>query len=83
MDFLDISSLGSSYRYAVKIEDKFWQKNKRDSRPTNPPQKQCKGNPGPQNIGQGKDNQSLPQENKGNGKTKKEIGKRCEFHKIP
>ena len=60
MEFLDISSLGSIYRYAVKIEDKFWQKNKQDSRPANPPQKQSKGNPRPQNRGQGKDNQSPP-----------------------
>ena len=42
MDFLDISSLGSAYRYAVKIEEKFRQKNKRDSGPANPPQKQGK-----------------------------------------
>ena len=37
MDFLDISSLGSAYLYAVKIEEKFQQKNKRDSGPMNPP----------------------------------------------
>ena len=60
MDFLDISSLGSAYRYAVKIEEKFRQKNKRDSRPANPPQKKGKGNPDPQNIGKGKDNQYPP-----------------------
>ena len=24
MEFLDISSLGFAYRYAVKIEEKFW-----------------------------------------------------------
>ena len=56
MEFFDISSLGTSYRYAVKIEEKLRQKNKRDSGPAHPPQKQGKGNPGPQNIGQGKDN---------------------------
>ena len=28
MEFLDISSLGSAYRYVVKIEEKFRQKNK-------------------------------------------------------
>ena len=49
MDFLDISSLGFAYPYAVKIEEKFRQKNKRDFGPANPPQKQGKGNPGPQN----------------------------------
>ena len=82
MDFLDISSLGSVYRYAVKIEEKFRQKNKRDSGPTNPLQKQGRRNLDPLNTGQGKDNQSLPQEKKGNGKTK-DIEKWCEFHKIP
>ena len=83
MDFLDISSLGSAYRYVVKIEEKFRQKNKRDSGPAHPPQNQGKGNPGPQNTGQGKDNQSLPQAKKGDGKTKKDTGKWCEFHKSP
>ena len=83
MDFLDISSLGSAYRYAVKIEEKFPQKNKRDSRTVHPPQKQGKGNPGPQNTGQGKDNQSRPQVKKGDGKTKKDTSKWCEFHKSP
>ena len=83
MEFIDISSLGSTYRYAVKIEEKFQQKNKRESGPTHPPQKQGKGNVGPQNIGQGKDNQSPPQAKKGNGNKKKDTGKWCEFHKIP
>jgi hypothetical protein len=35
MDFLDISSLGSAYRYAVKIEQKFKHTNKRDFRSAN------------------------------------------------
>ena len=82
MDFLNISSLGSSYRYAIKIEEKFQQKNKWDSGLAHPLQMQGKENPGPQNTGQGKDNQSPLQAKKGNGKTK-EIGKWCEFHKIP
>jgi hypothetical protein len=30
MDFLDISSLGVSYRYVVKIEQKFKHQNKRE-----------------------------------------------------
>ena len=29
MDFLDITSLGASYRYAIKIEQKFKQRNKK------------------------------------------------------
>ena len=82
MDFLDISSLGSAYRYAVKIEEKFRQKNKQDSGPTHPTQKQGKGNPGPQNKGQGNVNQSLRQEKKGDGKIKKDTDKWCKFHKI-
>jgi hypothetical protein len=35
MEFLDISSLGSAYRYAVKIEHKFKQQNKREFRSEN------------------------------------------------
>jgi len=42
MEFLDISSLGTTYRYAAKIEHKFKQK-KRDFGSTN--QKQGKGAP--------------------------------------
>ena len=46
MDFLDISSLGADYRYAVKIEKKFKHKNKRDFRFVNPQQpKYDKDNP--------------------------------------
>jgi hypothetical protein len=30
MDFLDISSLGATYRYVVKIEQKFKHQNKRE-----------------------------------------------------
>jgi hypothetical protein len=38
MEFLDISSLGASYRYVVKIEKKFKQKNKWDFISANPSQ---------------------------------------------
>ena len=81
MDFLEISSLGSAYRYAVKIEEKFRQKNKRDSGPANPPQKQGKGNPGPQNTTKENDNQSLPQAKKGDRKTKKTLVSGANFIK--
>jgi hypothetical protein len=48
MEFLDISSLGATYRYAAKIEQKFKQK-KRDFGSAN--QKQGKGTPKPSNKG--------------------------------
>jgi hypothetical protein len=38
MDFLDISSLGVAYRYAVKIEQKFRHQNKQDFGSANPQQ---------------------------------------------
>jgi len=49
MDFLDISSLGATYRYAVKIEQKFKHQNKREFRSANPQQpKYDKDNPNKQ-----------------------------------
>ena len=48
MEFLDISSLGTAYRYATKMEQKFKQK-KWDFGSAN--QKQVKGAPKPQNQG--------------------------------
>jgi len=64
-----------------KLSKKFKHKNKREFRSTNTQHKQAKGNPGPQNKGQS--NPSKSQAKKGNGKTKKDTGKRCEFHKSP
>jgi hypothetical protein len=90
MDFLDISSLGVAYRYAVKIEQKFKQWSKWEFGFENmPQQKYGKGNPNSQNEGhinkegQPQESQSKMQEKKGNEKFKKDTGKWCEFHKIP
>jgi hypothetical protein len=80
MDFLDISSLGAAYRYAVKIEQKFMQENKREFRSANPQQpKYDKDDPNKQFV----ENQSKTHEKKGHWKTKKDTGKWCEFHKSP
>ena len=80
---MNISSLGKAYRYAIKIEKKFKQ-NKRDFKSANP--KQGKGAPKPQNKGQSQgmasqDNLPKLQERKNNTKSKKEMGKWCDFHK--
>eukprot|EP00253_Pinus_taeda_P030566 PITA_30566 len=85
MEFLNISSLGIAYRYAVKIEQKFKQK-KRDFGSANP--KQGKGAPKPQNKGQSqggaaKDNLPKLQAKNSATKSKKDTGKWCEFHKSP
>jgi hypothetical protein len=87
MEFLDIFSLGTAYRYAVKIEQKFKQK-RRDFGSTNSSYpKQGKGGPNPHNKGNRKyghsqENQSNLQHKKGNEKTKDTI-KWCQYHKIP
>ena len=83
MEFLYISLLGTTYRYAAKIEQKFKQK-KWDFGSMN--QKQGKGAPKPQNKGQSQgmvaqDNLPKPQENNNTTKPKKDTGKWCEFHK--
>jgi hypothetical protein len=57
MEFLDISSLGVAYRYAVKIEQKLKQKT-RQFGPGNPSQQNPgKSNPNPLNKGHRKDGQ--------------------------
>jgi hypothetical protein len=70
MEFLDISSLGTAYRYAIKIEQKLKQKTQQFG-PRNPSQqKKGKGSPNPQNKGQSKDGQ--PQENQSKTQAKKD-----------
>jgi hypothetical protein len=52
MEFLDIASLGTTYKYVVKIEHKF-KKKRREFGSTNSLQpKQRKGGPNPQNKGE-------------------------------
>jgi hypothetical protein len=88
MEFLDISSLGTAYQYVVKIEQKLKQKTWQFG-PGNSSQKNLgKGIPNPPNKGQRKygqyqDIQSKLQAKKDTGKTKKDIGKWCDFHKSP
>jgi hypothetical protein len=80
MDFLNISSLGASYRYAVKIEQKFRHQNKWEFRSANMQQpKHGKDDPNQQPL----DNHSKTQDKKGKVKMKNDTGKWCDFHKIP
>jgi hypothetical protein len=80
MDFLDISSLGVAYRYALKIEKKFKHRNKWEFGSANRQQpKYDKDDPNKQSP----KNHSKKQENKGHGKTKKDTRKWCDFHKSP
>jgi hypothetical protein len=83
MEFLDISSLGTTYQYAAKIEHKFKQ-NKQDFGFAN--QKQAKGAPKPQNKGQrqgmvAQDNLPNTQAKNNTAKPKKDMIKWCKFHK--
>ena len=88
MEFLYISSLGTTYRYVIKIVLKLKQKTQKFG-PGNPSQqKPGKGGPIPPRKGQSKygqyqDNHSKLQAKKDTGKTKKDIQKWCDFHKRP
>jgi hypothetical protein len=65
MEFLDVSSLGAAYRYAIKIEQKLKQKTRKFG-PGNPSQQNPgRGSPNPHNkehkkYGQYQDNHSKP-----------------------
>eukprot|EP00253_Pinus_taeda_P016363 PITA_16363 len=83
IEFLNISSLGITYRYIIKVEQKF-KKKKQDFGSAN--LKQGKGAPKPQNKGQsqGGEAQENPpklQAKNSVAKLKKDTGKWCEFHK--
>jgi hypothetical protein len=80
MEFLDISLPGAAYRYTVKIKKKFRHQNKQEFEYANPQQPK-NGKDIPNN--QPSENQSKPHENKSNKNMKKDIGKWCDFHKIP
>jgi hypothetical protein len=83
MEFLDILSPRASYQYAVKIEQKFKQQNKREFGSTNlQQQKYGKGGPNSHKK-KPQYNKSKPLENKGNMKMKKDLRKWWKFHKIP
>jgi hypothetical protein len=80
MDFLNILSLGASYRYAVKIEKKFryekkWEFGSANMQKTN----HGKDDPNQQPL----ENQSKTQEKNGKGKMKNDTKNWCDFQKIP
>jgi hypothetical protein len=47
MDFLDITSLGATYRYVVKMKQKIKQKRREFGSANSSQQKQGKGDPSP------------------------------------
>jgi hypothetical protein len=55
MEFLDISSLGATYQYDVKIEQKLKQKTRHFRSASPSQQKQGKGSPNFYNKGKSKD----------------------------
>jgi hypothetical protein len=87
IEFLDITSLGTAYRYIFKIEQKFKQKRREFGSEKASQPKQGKGFPNPYSKGQRKyghsqDNQSKQQHKNDNEKMKMNTGKWCEYNKI-
>ena len=83
MEFLDISSLGTTYRYATKIEQKFKQK-KWEFGSMNEKQGKCAlklQKKGQSQAMAAQNNLPKPQANNNTTKPKKDMGKWCEFHK--
>ena len=75
---MDISSLGFSYQYVVKIKKKFRHQKKQEFGSANPQKpKNDKDGPNKKPL----ENQSRPQEKKGHGKMKKDTKKWCDFQK--
>jgi hypothetical protein len=88
IEFRDISSLGVTYRYVIKIKQNLKQKTQQFGHGNSPKKNPGKGGPNPQKKEQSKeeqpqDNHSKPQARKDTEKTKKDIGKWCDFHKCP
>ena len=84
MEFLETSSIGFAYQYAIKIEKKFQKKNKQDFGPTNfPQQKHGKGILESQNKGYHKDNHTQGNQSEKGNVNIKDTRNRWKFHKIP
>eukprot|EP00253_Pinus_taeda_P036515 PITA_36515 len=80
---MDISSLDTTYRYAVNIEHKFKQK-KRDIGSANLKQGKCAPKPkskGQSQSGATQDNPLKTQVKNNTSNTKKDTGKWCDYHK--
>jgi hypothetical protein len=88
MEILDISSLGVTYRYVVKIEQNIKQKTRKFGPGNRSHRKKVKGSPnlkkkGQRKYGQPQENHSRLQANKDIEETKKDIRKWWDFHKSP